>query len=103
MSKNNVELDEVLKNMNRAFVLFYTSWCPFSRKFLPVYEKCTVKSPNPCLRVMVDDKADLCLKYSIKVFPTVLLFENGGVTERLDGESGVGLSEKQLKKLLDAR
>jgi thioredoxin-like negative regulator of GroEL len=102
MSKNNVELDEVLKTKNRVFILFYASWCPFSRKFLPIYEKCTVKGPNPCLRVMVDDNADLCLKYSIEVFPTVLLFENGNVTERLDGEPGAGLNEKQLKKLLDA-
>ena len=105
MSRKNVEpeLDEILKTKNRVFVLFYASWCPFSRKFLPIYEKCTVKSPNPCLRVMVDDKANLCEKYSIEVFPTVLLFENGKVTERLDGEPGAGLSEKQLKKLLDAR
>jgi thiol-disulfide isomerase/thioredoxin len=103
LSRNNVELDEALKTKKRVFVLFYASWCPFSRMFLLIYEKCTAKSPNPCIRVMVDDRADLCEKYSIEVFPTVLLFENGKVTERLDGEPGVGLSEKQLKKLLDAR
>jgi hypothetical protein len=36
------------------------------------------------------------------VVPTVLLFEKGKVTKRLDGARGVGLEEKQLKKLVDA-
>jgi thioredoxin 1 len=105
MNANNVEpnLDEVLKTKNRVYVLFYASWCPFSRKFLPIYEKYTQNSPTPCLRLMVDDRADLCDKYSIEVFPTVLFFENGKVSGRLDGEPGEGLNEKQLKSLLGSR
>jgi len=102
MSKNNVEQDfeEALKIKQKLLVLFYASWCPFSRKFLPIYEKCTVDSPTPCLRIMVDDRDDLCERYSIAVFPSVLLFENGEVVSRLDGKQGEGLSERQLKKLL---
>jgi hypothetical protein len=33
--------------------------------------------------------------------PTVLLFEKGRVTKRLDGAPGAGLDEKQLKNLVD--
>jgi thiol-disulfide isomerase/thioredoxin len=94
------ELDEILKTKNHVLVLFYASWCPFSKRFLPIYEKCTLNNPNPCLRVMIDDKQELCEKYSIEVFPTVLLFENGMVSKRLDGEAGFGLDEKRLKTLL---
>jgi thioredoxin 1 len=105
MNSKNVEsdLDEVLKTKNRVFVLFYASWCPFSRKFLPIYEKCTMNSPTPCLRLMVDDRADLCERYAIEVFPTVLFFENGKVSARLDGEPSEGLNEKQLKNMLGSR
>jgi thiol-disulfide isomerase/thioredoxin len=104
MSKKDVaqDLDEVLKAKSRVFVLFYASWCPFSRKFLPVYEKCTQNSPTPCLRVIVDDKEELCNKYSIDYFPTVLLFENEKVAKRLDAEPGAGLNEKQLKSMLSS-
>lgn len=104
MSKKDVEqdLDEVLKAKSKVFVLFYASWCPFSRKFLPVYEKCTLNNLTPCLRVMVDDKEELCDKYSIDYFPTVLLFENGKVAKRLDAEPGAGLDEKQLKSMLSS-
>jgi len=48
----------------------------------------------------LNDKAKLCEKYSVDVVPTVLVFEKGAVTERLDGKQGAGLSEKQLMKLL---
>jgi hypothetical protein len=51
---------------------------------------------------MIDDKEDLCEKYSIQFYPTVLLFENGKVTKRLDAKPGEGLSERQLKNLLNA-
>ena len=102
MTQNNSEPDfeEALKTNPRFFALFYASWCPFSRKFLPIYEKCTLNSPTPCVRVMVDDREDLCEKYDINYYPTVLLFENGAVAKRLDGEPGEGLNEKQLKNLL---
>jgi hypothetical protein len=52
------------------------------------------------MRIKTDDKAKLCEKYSIDIVPTVLLFEQGTVTKRLDGELGEGLSEKQLRKML---
>ena len=68
---------------------------------MPIYQKCTSNSPVPCVRVMVDDREELCDRYDINFYPTVLLFENGKVTKRLDGEPGEGLNEKQLKKLLE--
>jgi thiol-disulfide isomerase/thioredoxin len=94
------ELEDAVKDKNRIYILFYASWCPFSQRFLPIYEKHAQKNPQPCLRIKIDDKAKLCEKYSVDVVPTVLVFEKGVVTKRLDGEQGAGLSEQQLMKLL---
>jgi thiol-disulfide isomerase/thioredoxin len=95
------ELDGIVKNKSKVFVLFYASWCPFSQKFLPIFEKYSQNSAQECIRVKTDDKAKLCKKYLIDTVPTVLLFELGTVTKRLDGEPGAaGLSEQQLKKML---
>jgi thiol-disulfide isomerase/thioredoxin len=101
MSKIDVEygLDEVLKSKDKAVVLFYASWCPFSQKFLPIFEKYSQNKTETCLRIKTDDKASLCEKYSIDVVPTVLVFEKGAVKKRLDGTPGAGLKEKQLKDL----
>jgi len=105
MSKVDVEfeLEDTVKNKKQVYVLFYASWCPFSQRFLPIFEKYSKNSPKECLRVKTDDKAKLCEKYSVDVVPTVLLFELGSVTKRLDGEPGAGLSEQQLKKLLSEK
>jgi len=51
------------------------------------------------MTIMIDDKPDLCEKYEIDYYPTVLLFENGKVEKRLDAIPGEGLTKKQLKEL----
>ncbi len=103
MSKIDVEydLDKAVKSRGRVFVLFYASWCPFSQRFLPIFDKYARGKPENCLRVKTDDKSKLCEKYSVAIVPTVLLFESGKVTKRLDGAPGAGLDEKQLKNLVD--
>ena len=98
MSKVNVEsgLEEMLKKKSKAVVLFYASWCPFSQRFLPTFEKYSKSKPENCLQIVTDDKPSLCEKYEVDVVPTVLIFEKGRVAKRLDGAAGIGLSEKQL-------
>lgn len=96
------ELEKALEGNDSAFVLFYASWCPFSKRFLPIYEKHSSGSKNKCLRVMIDDLEDVCEKYSISVYPTVLFFKKGKVAKRLDGISGEGLNEKKLTDLMDS-
>jgi thiol-disulfide isomerase/thioredoxin len=93
------ELEKIVKGRAKVFVLFYASWCPFSQRFLPVFQR-IAETKRDCLRVITDDKASLCEKYSVDTVPTVLLFEKGNVTKRLDGEPGAGLNEAKLMLLL---
>jgi len=96
-TKNDVE--NVLKSKEKAFVLFYASWCPFSQRFLPIFEDYAKSNPQECMSVVIDDKPDLCEKYEIDYYPTVLLFKNGAVEKRLDATPGLGLTKKQLHDL----
>ena len=102
MSKLDVEfeLEDALKGKEKVFVLFYASWCPFSRRFLPIFEKYSRNMPQNCMQVKTDDKAKLTKKYSVDVVPTILVFERGIVTKRLDSEPGAGLDETRFKALL---
>jgi thiol-disulfide isomerase/thioredoxin len=95
------DFERDLKSKNRAFVLFYASWCPFSRQFLPIFQEYAKRNPNECISVVVDDKPDLCNKYSIEYYPTVLLFKKGRVEKRLDAAPGEGLTKKQLTQLTE--
>jgi thiol-disulfide isomerase/thioredoxin len=92
---NEHDLDKILKTNDRVIALVYASWCPFCRKFLPIFQQYAQKEQQYFLCVQ-DDQESIGGKYSIDVFPTVLFFEKGYISKRLDGDPGVGLSEKQL-------
>ena len=86
-----------------AVVLFYATWCPFSRAFLPVFEDYSKSHPKECLSVTVDDAPDICEEYAVEYYPTVILFKKGKVHKRLDAEPGVGLSKKQLEQFTEKK
>ncbi len=81
-------------------MLFYASWCPFSRKFLPEFIENSGKTPQCHIRVQDDDE-ELAEKYNIEVFPTVLYFEKGRLVKRLDGVHMRGLNKDQLKEFAE--
>lgn len=90
-----------LRQKDRTLVLFYASWCPFSRRFLPIFEEYAKRNPEECISIVVDDLPDLCEEYSIEYYPTVILFRKGKVHNRLDAQPGIGLNKEQFKKLVE--
>ncbi|MCX6671757.1 MAG: protein disulfide isomerase family protein [Euryarchaeota archaeon] len=94
------DLENILKTKDNIFILFYASWCPFSQRFLPVFEKCAQDITKQCYRMIIDELPKLCEKYLIEVYPTVLFFKKERPTKRLDGIHGEGLSEQQFRELI---
>jgi len=90
---------EKLDSKDKAVVLFYATWCPFSRAFLPIFEEYSKSNPEECLSVIVDEEPDVCEEYGIEYYPTVIMFKKGKVHKRVDAEPHVGLNKKQLKEL----
>jgi len=97
--KDAKNLDEEIKKRDRTFVLFYASGCPFCQKFRPLFEKYAESNPNECMSVEIDEKPELFDEYSVEYYPAVLCFKKGKLHSRIDAESGVGLTKKQLDKL----
>ena len=100
-SKVKNAFGDEIKHKDEAFVLFNASWCPFSQRFLPIFEEYAKSNPKECISIIVDDKPDLCEEYSIEYYPTVILFKKGKVHQRLDAQPGIGLNKKQLKELVE--
>jgi thioredoxin 1 len=96
---NEHDLDKILKTNDRVIALVYASWCPFCRKFLPIFQQYT-QEEQPYFLCVQDDQESIGDKYSIDIFPTILFFEKGSLSKRLDGRPGVGLSEKQLAEFI---
>ncbi|MGZ4857446.1 MAG: thioredoxin family protein [Syntrophales bacterium] len=98
---NNNDLIEILRDTNRVIALFHASWCPFCVRFLPIFKKHAEGEGRHFVSVQ-DDQETIADQYSVKVYPTVLFFESGVVSKRLDGVLGVGLNEKQLAEFINS-
>jgi thioredoxin 1 len=92
---NEHALKEILKVEDKVIALFYATWCPFSQRFLPIFQKHIEKEGRHFVMVQ-NDQETMVDQYSVKVYPTVLFFEKGIILKRLDGVLGVGLDEKQF-------
>lgn len=99
------DLESQLKRGKKVIALFYSSWCPFCRRFLPAFDKSYSKHLfNLALRIKVDDYDNpLWEEYSIEAVPTVILFEDGKVHSRLDGRFGIGLNAEQFEEWLERK
>ena len=100
---NKQDLNSQLKANEKVLALFYASWCPYCIRFVPVFEEKIVKfSAGSVIHVLLDDYNNpLWDDYSIEAVPTLIFFEKGKVSRRLDGKLGVGLNEKQLRVWLE--
>ncbi len=96
-------LDEELKRNEKVLALFYASWCPYCKAFLPVFNKETGSfTAGTVIHVLLDDFNNVLWDdYDVEAVPTVISFEKGKVSRRLDGKLGVGLNGKQLTVWLE--
>ena len=87
----------------RTLVLCRATWCPFCRAFEPVFRRRTGSLADLAVAELVldDEHSPLWSALNLAVVPSVLLFENGKITRRLDGRLGVGLADGPLDTFLD--
>ena len=100
---NGKDLNNILQKTEKVLVLFYASWCPYCTRFVPVFdEKIRDFNNGNVIHVLLDDYDNpLWDDYEIDAVPTVLFFEKGKVSKRLDGRFGAGLKEEQLNVWLE--
>ncbi len=96
------ELDSELKANKNVLALFYSTWCPYCMRFFPAFkDQASKKGFENIIHVILDDDDDpLWDEYGIAAVPTVIYFEDGKVSKRLDAQLGLGLSEFKLQEWL---
>jgi len=99
---NMHDLEKEVKQHKSVLVLFCASWCPFCQNFFSTFDELAAKNGfDKTLRIYIDDDDNqLWEEYSIESVPTVILFEQGRVSRRLDSRLGWGLREKPFSKWL---
>ena len=73
------DFDIQLGKNKRLLALFYTSWCPFCRRFMKIFKENSGKKMfDIILCVKLDDYSNpIWEDYSIENVPTVIFFEKG--------------------------
>ena len=84
--------DQVLNAEGPVLVDFYADWCPPCRALGPTIDELADDYAGRATvgKVNVDESPDLASRYGIRSIPTVLLFIDGRVAQKL-----VGVTPKQ--------
>ena len=93
---------EVLQSNKPALIDFWAEWCAPCKKMEPVIAQLNEQFGNYInfFKLNVDENAAVATEYSIRSIPTLFLFKNGEVVERVVGIVGKKELLKKLKKLL---
>ena len=83
---NNFE-NEVINNSILTVVDFYADWCGPCRKLSPIVEELEKDLENRVkfVKINTDDNIESAKKYQVSGLPTLLVFKNGEVVERMVG------------------
>ena len=90
-----------LKKTGTLAVLFAAEWCPFCRRFSPIFESALTERGLPAALADMSDLGNpLWETFDIQVVPTVMVFKDGELIYRMDGVLGQGLPDNAMIQVL---
>src|SRR5437870_13488577 len=93
--------ETVIQAREPTVVMFWATWCPFSRRFNAEFEKLASSRPWRFAAVYLDDEENpLWEEYAVEVVPTLGLFRDGKLVERLDGILGYGIDQRMVEEFV---
>lgn len=92
--------NEVLESKILVLVDFWAPWCGPCQMLGPIIEKIAAEYEGKSVKIgklNVDDNPQTAEKYQVMSIPTIILFKNGEIKEKLMGLQ----SEEALKNVID--
>lgn len=96
------QLKEIINSSTPTLVDFYATWCGPCKMQAPIlYEfKEEVKNKVNIVKIDVDQNPELASEYAVQSIPTLIMFKDGVVKEKMVGlTTKATLSEKLIKLL----
>lgn len=83
--ENNFK-DVVLDSKTLVLVDFYATWCGPCQMLSPVLEEISAENSDfEIVKVDVDKNHELARNYKIMAVPTMMIFKNGEVVDKIEG------------------
>ena len=95
---------EVLENTKPVLVDFWAPWCGPCLAMAPVIDQLAAEfQPDATIgKLNVDDYQEIAVRYGIQSIPTLILFQNGQVVDRITGAAPKAVLSQRLTNLLKA-
>src|SRR5436190_21474660 len=91
----------IVESPDPTVVMFWATWCPFSRRFNAEFEKLAASRPWRFAAVYLDDEENpLWEEYAVEVVPTLALSREGKVADRLDGILEYGIDNPMVEEFV---
>lgn len=100
---SDVEFESFIKKYNRAVVDCWAEWCQPCRRIAPVIEELAREYREKIAfgKLNVDENRFTAMKYGVMSIPTILIFKDGELVDRVVGAAPKPLLEFRIKKALE--
>lgn len=97
------DFDETVINSDiPVLVDFWASWCGPCKMLLPTMDKLAdeYKDKVKVCKVNVDEQGELAIRFGVMTIPTIILFKNGEIVDKVIGAYPKNHFDNMIKKTI---
>ena len=88
--------EEVIQAREPILVDFYADWCSYCRAVSPILDELAGENVVRIAKLNIDTDEELAAKYGVMTIPTLALFKDGKIVNKLVG----GVDKEDIETLI---